>query len=504
MLIADKKVHDWISSFNALDNELYAGVVPNSDAWKFLRDRIPRLDCPDAALEEIYYFRWWTFRKHLKWTPGGFVITEFLPEVSWSGAYNTISCAAMHHFREGRWLRNNCFLTDYLAFWLGPESSPRTYSFPLADSAWKLYEVNGRMQMLTENLPRFVANYRAWEKSNMTECGLFYQTDNHDGMEFSLSGAGLRATINSYLFADAAAIAGIAAAAGDKALFREFERKAETLRRLVLEKLWDPERKFFMVARADSHYHLSTIRELHGYTPWYAGLPPSGAGYEEAWAQLLDDRGFQAPYGPTTAEQRAEGFSISYSGHECQWNGPSWPYATSVTLTALANVLTDYRQDTVSPAAYRRLLKTYICSHRRTLSDSRRVPWIDENLNPYTGDWISRTRLAAWENGTWCAVKGGVERGKDYNHSTFCDLIISQLWGVRPEPLRQKLRLAPLFDASEWEYGALTEVRIADADWDFVWDRSGCRYNIGAGFTVRRNGYVVYRSPLPGRCEIDS
>ena len=55
------------------------------------------------------------------------------------------------------------------------------------------------------------------------------------------------------------------------------------------------------------------------------------------------------------------------------------------------------------------------------------VPWIDENLNPFTGDWISRTRLKTWENGTWSKGKGGVERGKDYNHSTFCDLIISGL-----------------------------------------------------------------------------
>ena len=29
--------------------------------------------------------------------------------------------------------------------------------------------------------------------------------------------------------------------------------------------------------------------------------------------------------------------------------------------------------------------------------------------------------------------KGGVERGKDYNHSSFCNLIISGLMGVRPQ-----------------------------------------------------------------------
>ncbi|MFQ6929240.1 MAG: MGH1-like glycoside hydrolase domain-containing protein [Parabacteroides merdae] len=30
-------------------------------------------------------------------------------------------------------------------------------------------------------------------------------------------------------------------------------------------------------------------------------------------------------------------FKVAYEGHECQWNGPSWPYATSMTLVGLAN-----------------------------------------------------------------------------------------------------------------------------------------------------------------------
>ena len=56
-----------------------------------MEENVPRFECPDKELEEIYYFRWWTFRKHIKETPDGFVITEFLPKVSWSGKYNKIS-----------------------------------------------------------------------------------------------------------------------------------------------------------------------------------------------------------------------------------------------------------------------------------------------------------------------------------------------------------------------------------------------------------------------------
>ena len=74
---------------------------------------------PDQEIEEIYHFRWWTFRKHIKDTPDGTVISEFLPQVSWSGKHNTISCPASHHFREGRLLRygvtgNKTALTMFL------------------------------------------------------------------------------------------------------------------------------------------------------------------------------------------------------------------------------------------------------------------------------------------------------------------------------------------------------------------------------------------------------
>ena len=62
------------------------------------------------------------------------------------------------------------------------------------------------------------------------------------------------------------------------------------------------------------------------------------------------------------------------------------------------------------------------------------VPWIDENIHPYTGDWIARTRLHDWAktDPDWAKRKGGHHRGKDYNHSTYNDLIITGLVGLRP------------------------------------------------------------------------
>ena len=75
----------YLDAFNAADDELYRQFIDNESAWSFLSQSVPLFECPDKQFEEIYYFRWWTFRKHLQRTPDGFVVTEFLPKVGWSG-----------------------------------------------------------------------------------------------------------------------------------------------------------------------------------------------------------------------------------------------------------------------------------------------------------------------------------------------------------------------------------------------------------------------------------
>ena len=296
--------------------------------------------------------------------------------------------------------------------------------------------VTGDDRLAKELLPDLIKNYEAWEGDHRDANGLFWQMDDRDGMEESISGRlhpshlGYRATINSYMYGDALAIAEIAGRAGRGDVAGRFRARAAEIRRLTQAKLWDPAAQFFKVLPRGEGAKLSSVRELHGYTPWYFNLPDADKAV--AWKQLMDSRGFYAPYGPTTAEQRHPQYTISYQGHECQWNGPSWPFATAVTLTGLANLLNNDPQHVIGKKDYFDVLKIYARSQHRKRDDGRVVPWIDENLNPDNGDWISRTRLKSWKNAGWDADKGGEERGKDYNHSTYCDLVINGLVGLRP------------------------------------------------------------------------
>lgn len=429
VLKADSFKH-YIDTFNEDDEELYVQHIPNEKAWEFLKENIPLFECPDKDFERTYYFRWWTYRKHIKKTPDGFVITEFLPKVPWSGKHNTINCPAGHHFYEGRWLHNDEYLNNYAIFWFRKGGAVRSYSFWAADALWARYLVTMDKNLVTDLLDDLINNYEEWEKSRLEPDGLFWQIDDRDGMEVSIGGSGKRPTINSYMYGDAVAIAKIASLANRKDIAQQFREKAWNIKTLVQTKLWDGKAKFFKTLPRKAQT-LVDVRELHGYTPWYFNLPDDHKGYENAWKQLMAPKGFYAAFGPTTAEQRHPRFTISYKGHECQWNGPSWPLATAVTLTGLANLLNNYEQEAIVKNDYFETLRIYTKSHRLKRQDGRVVAWIDENLNPYTGDWISRTCLKGWKDSTWSEGKGGKERGKDYNHSSYCDLIISGLVGLR-------------------------------------------------------------------------
>ena len=68
----------------------------------------------------------------------GYIVTEFLPKVSWAGPYNTIAGSAGHHIYEGRWLKNSAVMDNYSSFWFGDEALPRAYT------AWLTNAIHAR------------------------------------------------------------------------------------------------------------------------------------------------------------------------------------------------------------------------------------------------------------------------------------------------------------------------------------------------------------------------
>lgn len=479
-------IAEYCARFNAQDDEPYRGDISNSETADFLTAEIPRWDCPDPVFREIWYFRWWSFRKHIRTTPYGRVLLEFMPDVSWAGAFNTISCPAAHQIREARWFNDKAIAEEYLRFWLNPETGadPRKYTFGTASALLDTVSVTGNTDLLRELYPALCTNFAEWKKTHRRPNGFFRQSDGRDGMECSIGGSGYRVTINSCMAAEANSLAIISSQLGNSHAAEKYRSEGQELRSRIETLLWNEEYKFFMTRREEDERFVN-VRELHGYTPWYY-FRDMAEKYDCAWKQLIHPDGFLAPYGPTTAERRHPAFRIARDGHECQWNGPSWPFATSITLTALAHLLQTRESTEINRRAFFETLSCYTRSHYLR-EHGRIIPWIDENLDPFTGTWLARDIMASWAESGQKQTSLIHERGKDYSHSTYADLIIHGLCGINTE-FRNKIRIQPLLPPECWDYFLLDGVKILGHNLSLQFDRDGSRYRRGAGLTLYIDG----------------
>jgi hypothetical protein len=487
MVLKPEDYRHYVEKFNAADEEAVVNLVPNAQAWDWMVQEIPYFDCPAGQFEEIYYYRWWSFRKHIKQTDDGLVLTEFITPVSHAGKHNTIACAVGHHLAEGRWLKDQKLLDEYVKFWFrsGPEDGPMPHFHKFSSWVpWALHQrylVTGDKEFLVDLLDDLVADYGVWVTERGLPDGMFWQHDVRDGMEESISGGrhvqNVRPTINSYMAANAQAIAKVAKVAGREEVADEFSKKAAGLRGKLNAELWDSEAKFFKVKTADGKF--SDAREQIGFIPWMFNLADDDRAV--AWLQLKDREGFWAPWGITTAERRHPAFRTHGTG-TCEWDGAVWPFATSQTLTGLANLLQNQEQDYITKRDYFEQLLTYARSHQQD-----GVAYIGEYLDETTGEWL---------------ITGEKEkRSRFYNHSTFCDLVISGLVGIVPQE-DDMLVVDPLLPSDAWDWFCLDGVPYHDHDVTVIWDRFGKRYNRGTGLIVLFDGEEVARSPELSKLEI--
>lgn len=467
----------YVDYFNTMEPEPDVKAISNSMSWDWMKENVPLFSCPDKTIEEIWYYRWWSWRKSIRETPQGYIINEFQVDRSYADKYNMIACAIGHHVTEGRWVRNPEYIDDYLNVWYrgkdgGPMDKLHKFSSWTPYAVWQRYLVTGDREGLLAMLPDFEDEFKWWEDNNQHPDGLFWQRDVSDGMEESISGGrrvqNARPTINNYMYGNAVALAAMSRLAGNESGAAVYSTKAAEIKARVLGRLWNPEHRFFETycVPGDS---LAMAREAIGFIPWYFELPDGG--YEEAWEQIKDEGGFKAPYGLTTAERRHPAFR-SHGVGSCEWDGAVWPFATSQTLTGLANVLNDYEQNHVSREDYFFCLKQYAESQYR-----RGRPYIGEYLDEKTGYWL----------------KGDNHRSDYYNHSTYADLIITGLVGIRPRE-DDILEVNPLVPEGLWDWFCLDGTGYRGHDITVLWDSDGRHYGKGRGFIIYVDGDIAAKT----------
>ena len=98
---------------------------------------------------------------------------------------------------------------------------------------------------------------------------------------------------------------------------------------------------------------------------------------------------------------------------------------------------------------------------------------------PYIGEYLDET------TGYW--LKGDQERSRYYNHSTWNDLMITGLCGLRPRQ-DNTLEINPLLPADKWAYFCLDNVLYHGHNITILWDKDGSRYHAGKGLRVYVDG----------------
>ena len=311
--------------FFVLDPNQYRSYFPDEASFQEAVSVAPFLDLPilhddtdeDSAktpfhdIQVAYYYRIRSYRKHIVKTqrqttklngdPSYYwVITEFLPNVPWAGAGNTISAAAGHHILEGRWFWDApVFLQDYIRFWYlgssgsedarppsvkdnttdpdqrksqgGPQPHIDRYTNWIYHAAWQfglLWDVLNDNHNRTELLStfqdtfdsaaqvfqeRYVEKYltnstRNANQWNTTDRVCWRQDDGYDAMEDSVSGGGCRPTIASAMWGEAMALVNVGTLLKkDNNIIQTFLEWARLSRDVVIHQHWNPSIESFAV-----------------------------------------------------------------------------------------------------------------------------------------------------------------------------------------------------------------------------------------------------------------
>ena len=487
-------------------NRICSSRFGNDAPW-FERN-IPLFECSDPQITQIYYYRWGLYKAHLKdLGQRGYIVTEFLDDVGWAwNPYQSLNDATAFHINEGRWLRDNRYLDDYIDY-MYAGGNDRHFSEAITAATYGRYLANGDRALAVKHLAAMTNLFERWSDHYDPAKGLYFIEPIADATEYTIAsidasggkdgflhGEAFRPTINSFMFANARAISALAALAGDTKLATTYATKADTLKATVETCLWNDGLEHFIDRyKADNqfvHYwDYIRGRELAGFVPWSFELPDDLAKYNRSWQHLLRADQFAGPHGLRTVEPSYQYYLKQYryaevegqQRPECEWNGPAWPFDTTLVLQGLANLLNDYTQDMVHTGDYLRLLRQYTGQH--FLNGQ---PDLQEDYNPDTGQVIV-----------------GLPRSHHYNHSAYNDLIITGLAGLRPRA-DDVLEINPLIPAGtnaadSLDYFCLENVPYHGHLVTILYDRSGSHYGKGTGLSAYVDGVRALAPSSLGR-----
>ena len=147
-------------------------------------------------------------------------------------------------------------------------------------------------------------------------------------------------------------------------------------------------------------------------------------------------------------------------------------------LDAVITLLSQYKQSVISEKDLYDFIKTYAEMHYLE-EDGRRVNFIDEVMLPFDYIWDVREKYR--QLGYIPSERGGVDRGKDYNHSTFIDVVLRGLCGV--DDKADELTVAPRIRGI-WKWFKIENLTYRKKPYNIYYDEDGSVFGKGCGIYI--------------------
>ncbi|KAI1373316.1 Six-hairpin glycosidase-like protein [Hypoxylon crocopeplum] len=456
----------------------------------FLRHNIPYIDIPDSLVQDVYYYRWTTIQRNLRYIKAGtgYMCTEFVQPVGYAKAFGSIDAAAGHQIDESKWLRDTFYGDDYIQLYTRGPADALQYTQWILDAASRRAMVTGDSHFFATQLDDMERLWHQWDQVYDDAAGLYYYQPVWDAQELSLPGFiadpngtdwtlrkdgpdTFRPSHNAYMVANARAIARAANLARDGFREVQFSKLADKLEAAMYKRMWAPKQQFFMDIIRPNNPNLTRLtgREQVGLFPYRFGIGLNKSYAQPAVDAMFDPEGFLSPYGPTTLEIRDPWFFPTRpDDYCCYWNGMSWPYSTGHTLKSLAAI---YHSGTTNVTAEQYF--QYLQMYARTQQKDGQ-PYVAESHYPFIDGWSA----------------DGWNHSEHYDHSTNNDDVITGLFGIMPQQ-GDILKISPIIP-SNWTYFALENLPYHGHSVTLLYDKHGSRYKAGRGLTIFVDGKKVY------------
>ena len=473
-------------------------VGRNRQRWaRFYAEKVPRFQCSDPGLEELYAFRWFLLR--FSTTGGDLGYLEHPVVLEGRQAYQTYCCySAPFMAFDLAWAVDPKVGYGHLAsmthaayddgrfpWYTAPDTNEvplhhrsRTGLSLLPHAAWKHYLVHGRKKDLINLYAGLERNVEWWIRDRDADGDGLFVVDHQleTGMDDLLRWPDpeLRyeaVDATSYAYANIRAVAEMARVLQNEKDHRRLDAYARKTASALNQLLWDADEHRWR-DRHPTTGELSPLLAITTFYPFFAGV--GGREHLGVFREhLLSPERFWLPHPVPALARDQPGF-----GPRKFWQGPSWPAATSHVIEAFVVAAQRHDESLLTEAA--ELLRRAARNHLRPRAD------FHERYDPLTGDPLSGFR--------------------DYMHSWWIDILLRHVAGMRPGEDR-------VFDVEPLPMGLGYCVarglpyhgHAVDIEWSV--DAKGSDRGIEPGLTVRVDGVVALRDegfePGKGRATVE-